>query len=172
MKTKYSNYQPLYKLFFLYVFTLGLYLFWWSYKTWKQIKEADFNTNFCKINGKKEMSGNISPIGRTLFLIIPFVNLVILYDLFKAIVSFIKINKIEVRGSSSPGFFLIGFLFFSFMGGGILPLGIIPLLVLQHRFNKTWKKVDERPIKNWPYIFEWVILVLGLIFVFSYVNGV
>ena len=144
-------------------------MFWWLFKNWKQIKEANFDINFCKRNKKKYMSNKISPIPRTLFYIIPIVNLFILYDLFKAIISYAKINKIYItRGNESPGTLLFLYLLLRFLGGNIIPFGIIPLLMIQSTFNKTWEKIDKRPIRKSPYISEWIALILGPILVFLY----
>ncbi len=166
MKTEYSNYQPLYKLFFLYIFTFGLYFFWWHYKNWKQIKEADFDINFCKVYGKKYMSGQISPIPRTISLIVPILNLFIIYDLFKAIISYTEINKVDEDYTHLPSNYLIGFIV-----ANIFYLGVIPILMIQHLFNKAWRKTDKRPIKKWPYISEWIILFLGPVLVLLVLVG-
>lgn len=163
MKTEYSNYQPLYKLFFLYIFTFGLYFFWWHYKNLKQIKEANFDINFCKIYGKKYMSGQISPIPRTISLIVPILNLFIIYDLFKAIISYTEINKVDEDYTHSPSNYLIGFI-----AANIFYLGVIPILMIQHLFNKAWRKTDKRPIKKWPYISEWIFLILVPPFIFLF----
>ena len=164
MNLKYSNYQPLYKLFFLFVFTFGLYIFWWSYETWMQIKKANFDINFCKpYNKKKYMSSRVSPTLMTIFLIVPIVNLFILYDLFKAIISYSEINKIEDIGTPMPGNFLVGYIFLH-----IFFLHIISILMIQSIFNKCWKKVDKRPIKKLPYISEWFLLILGPPFLFLF----
>ena len=161
MKKEYSNYQPLWKIFFLFVFTFGLYLFWWSYETWMQIKKANFNVNFCKPNKKEYLSGQISPGLLTVSLILPIVNLFILYELFKSIISYSEINKIEKVRTHIPGNFLIGYIFFR-----IFFLHIISILMIQSIFNKCWKKVDKRPIKKLPYTSEWFLLILGPIFLF------
>lgn len=144
MKAVYSNYQPLHELFFLYVITLGLYFFWWEYKTWKQIKEANFDINFCKLySKKKDMSNNISPIARTIFSIVPIVNAFIIYDLFKAIISYSEINKIEDIGTPMPLNFFLGYAFLH-----MFFLHIITILMIQDIFNRCWKKVDKRPISK------------------------
>ena len=122
--------------------------------------------NYCKAGKKEYMTGKISPMRRTIFLIIPIVNLFILYDLFKAIISYGKIKKVHISGTDSPGSFLFLYLVLRFLGGGIIPFQVFTILLIQSTFNKVWKKTDKRPIKKWPYISEWTILILGLPIIF------
>lgn len=168
MTNKYSNFQPRYKLFFLYVLSFGFYIFWWSYKTWKQLKEANFDMNFCKENKKKEMSGKISPWQRTISLIIPIVNLFVLHSLFKAMISYTEINNTKTSNIETPGSLLGFYLVLKLLGLGIIPFEIAPFFIIQSDINKVWKRTDKRPIKKWPYISEWLFLILvpPLVFLF------
>ena len=164
MKKGYSNYQPLYKLIILYIITFGVYTLVWIYRTSKQLKEANFNVNFCKKNKEEEMSGKISPPLRTIGLFIPIVNIIVLYETFKAIISYAELNK---KGDyKSPGFFIMFYLFLMAMW-----LGFIPIAMIQSTLNKTWKKTDKRTIKKMPYIHEWLIFILVPFLIFSIITA-
>lgn len=138
MENKKSNCQSLFLLFILYIVSFGLYIFVWSYICWKQLKEANFDINFGKKGKKKDMSGKISPMTRTILLLIPVINIIILYELFKTINVFAKINKSE-SNNYGPVFLLLLFLFLS----PTIILGWIPLLLVQSTLNDVWKQIKK-----------------------------
>ncbi len=112
------------------------------------------------------MSSKITPGLRTALLIIPIVNLFVLYDLFKAIISYAEIKKVEDLGAPMPGNFLAGYIITN-----IFYIEFIPFMIIQNIFNKAWKKTDKRPIKKWPYTSEWIFFILVPLLILLFIIG-
>ena len=173
MAKKYSDYQPLYKLILLYIFTFGLYTFYWFYRTWKFLKEKNFNVNeLNQDEPEKKLTGEISPIWRTIGMIIPFYNLYLMYKLFDWSTTYADIKKIK---NDLHGYGLL----FTAIGLGILSsflpflffLGVVPFAQTQNLLNKVIVKHDKKPIKKSPYVVEWLILILGGIWILLAIVG-
>jgi len=164
---EYSDYQPLYKLIILYIFTFGLYGFYWIYRTWKYLKEKNFDVNkLDKDEPKKKCTGDISPVWRTIGIIIPFYGIYLLYKLYDWSTIYADIKKIknDLYGwsllSTSIGLAILTslpyyFLFFPYL----FFLNVIPFAQTQNLLNKISKKYDKKPIKNSFYYIEWIILI-------------
>jgi hypothetical protein len=93
------------KLVILFIITCGMYIFYWSYRNWKFLKEKD---------GEIE---SISPGLRTFGLLIPFVNLFLIYGLFDDIIDNAKRKGVKTYITS---------------GGMLLALIVVNALSLIH----------------------------------------
>jgi len=149
---KVSNVQPVWYFVILSIATLSLYNNYWFYRNWKHLK---FHKKL-----------NISPLKRTLGLIVPIYNIYIVYDQFYMIRNFARdvgINKLYAPGwmgaifcvaciaSRLPDpYYLLGF------------LSIMPLAIAQGVLNSYWKR--EQPgyqMKTKLYLLgEFVVVVI------------
>ncbi|MFH1587132.1 MAG: hypothetical protein ABID38_04705 [Candidatus Diapherotrites archaeon] len=183
---KYSNHVPAWQVFLFTLLTIGLYYFYWFYKTSVFIKKQNFDLNFEENKNLKEeeknyeKTGSINPALRTFGLLIPIVSFYLVYKLFKEIYLFSKYNHVT-PSQPSPGlatiFYFVGYmldiivvmpLLYLFIG---LPFPILmPLLFYfsQKTLNDNWAKIDSNLPKK-KFIQDRVsmgIFALILIFIF------
>lgn len=172
--TQYSRVIPLRRLFLLYFFTGGLYLFYWFYRNWRNLKEYN-NIE------------NVKPGWLTVGMIIPFYNIYLLYDLWNSFKGYSLSQGIEFI--KHPGklailyaFVLItpGIIFniifentkvespisYFFMNQFVYILGIMIIVYSQMRINNYWRAIeDKQKVINRPSsLFEIIIISTGFIF--------
>lgn len=155
--TKETNwYLDIRKLAIFSILSFGLYYFYWFYRNWAQI-------NIIK---KK----NYRPLLRTLGLLVPFLNLYLVYSQFEEIKE-ISI-KIDYKLSFSP--MLLAFVYMVLLSLWKFPdyysyLGVVsflPLIPVQRGLNAYWK--GSKSAKIMFSIKEViVVIVLGFIFLLS-----
>lgn len=162
MKDKsFSNSIPTKHLILLYITSLGLYFFYWFYQTNKQLYQHH------GINNK--------PILRTCGLIIPFLNIYLLWFLCKDIKNFAQ--KANIETFQSPGWLTAAFIFsstlyklpsiFSFIGF----ISVLPIWVIQKTLNRYWEKeqphLPQKTTLSWQEILICcigsIILILALV---------
>lgn len=121
--------QPIRNLVLLYVFTLGIYWIYWFYRNWKHMKIY------------KNL--DISPGWRTVGLIIPIYNIVIIYEQFKNIRDFAREAGCETY--SSPGW---------------MTAGLLVLFGLS--FQLTWKLPDPYSLLTWilDLLALWILIIV------------
>lgn len=153
-KTSYSNSRALWQVLLLYITTCGLYFFYWFYKANQRLYVTQQNA--------------IKPFWRTLGLLVPILNVYLLWKLFNDIKKFAA--EAGVASYPYPGLLTLVFLacsalyrlpgLFSFAGFS----SVLPILIVQHTLNRYWKKEQPAlPIQTqlaWP---EIAICVLGSI---------
>jgi|GEM_PF-4841589 len=133
-----NNAQPLWHIILLSIFSLNLYQFYWYYKHFKILKE--FNNK------------NTNPIIRSILLLIPIINCIVIYNFYKQILKFIKSNNINFKPESPTDWFLAYFscTIVTFVATlykwPILDyfhlLNFIPIVALQYLLNKVWKNKE------------------------------
>jgi hypothetical protein len=89
----YSNGQQIWQLILLSFLSFGLYAIYWFYRTWRQLKES------------KDL--DISPGWRTLGLLVPILNFVLIYELFRDIKKYAQ--DLGCKAHSSPGWIVLGY---------------------------------------------------------------
>lgn len=163
MGNEYSNKFPIKKLIILSILTLGIYNYYWFYRNWKYIKE--------------ETKKDISPILRTIGLLIPIYNIWLVYDQFRAIIQLA--NKKKIKTKYFPITLTLTFIFFSYWGalsriGGspqeypikillFFPLILLPLICIQKYFNLYWDKTQKLPIRTDFSGGEVILIIVGII---------
>jgi hypothetical protein len=137
-KEKQKGYFNIYLFLFLFFITLGLFSIYWIYRTWTYLRDMNFDINHLdKENSEKKYTKDISPILRTLGMIIPIYNLFLLYELYEWTSIYAVINNVETELS---GIYLlsshiaIGFLVYFFQLFFLLI--IFPYTQLQVLINK------------------------------------
>ncbi len=153
--SSFSQAVPIKKLTILYICTFGLYIFYWFYKNCKLIR--------------LESGEDIKPGLRTLGLIVPILNIFLIYNVFKRIYFMAKQENCEVL--YTPGwmtFAYIGCNLLSRLPGVLFLLGLLsllPLIEVQKWSNSYWhKKQPDLEEKKKFVPEEIIVLVLGLIF--------
>ena len=136
---QYAYARPLLHVLVLFLATLGLYIFIWFYKNWKQIK-------------KHNTYARISPFWRTVGLIVPVYNLILIYEQFDYINRMARMVKITK--THSPGWCFIMILAFGFISGYVGRrligvdlsfvelLNVIPMILVQRTLNSYWRVVQ------------------------------
>ena len=149
-KNDYSNIVPIWKFVLLSLLSFNFYPYYWFYKKWIFVKQ---NTNI-----------SINPLLRTVAILVPILNFVLIYSLFNKINSFAdEDNKISVPP------LLIAVIFFGCLGLLNRPyqlftiFSFLPLIFLQKIINEYFKynkhTVMENNNFNW---IEYLCLVAGL----------
>lgn len=150
-------------LFLLYITTLGLYFFYWFYKTNKQLYAQQGIDN--------------NPLLRTLGLIVPLLNIYLLWVLFRDIQKFT--NKAGIRSLKYPGWLTTAFILcsalyrlpslFSFLGF----ISVLPVAVTQNTLNHYWKQeqpnLPEKSTLSWQ---EILISIAGSIILILAIVGI
>jgi len=146
--TEYSKILPIRRLFLLMVFTLGLYEYYWIYKTNCYIRDV--------------LGKDVSPGWRTVGMFVPIASIIVLYMTFDDMNQFIKQERIETYSSGLNVFLL--------MISGFIPLvGIaIPFWIfinVQETINEFWRiKEPNLQIRRDFSNSEILVMVLGVIF--------
>jgi hypothetical protein len=171
MATKYSDYQPIYKLVLLTFFSCGIYLFYWEYQTWKFLKKQNFNVNKLKKGEPEKLTGKISPTLRLLGGFIPFLNIFLLYQLFEWSSIYADINNYytDLTGLTLLGISaMTGVLNLLFSPYFFIVI-VLPFALTQNLLNKVIEKKSKKPIKMSFYLAEWMVLLLGLFLFIFYI---
>ncbi|MBI5778503.1 MAG: HEAT repeat domain-containing protein [Planctomycetes bacterium] len=159
---QYSPVLPISHLVVFYLATLGLYFIYWCYRNWKQIKTH-------------KLYSRIRPGWRTVGLIVPIYNLILLSEQFSNIKSMAKMAKIQK--THSPGLciimiIVINILVVNYVGTLILGtdlsflfiLNVIPMILIQQTLNSYWRVVQPGK-KERGFFSAWMIVgVLALMF--------
>ncbi len=158
----FSNSLRISHLVLLYITTCGLYFFYWFYQTNKQLYGHQH------INNK--------PLLRTLGLIVPLLNIYLLWVLFRDIEKFMfkaTLNTFKHPAWLTVAFILCSALYrlpalFSFIGFS----SILPILYTQSTLNTYWQKeqptLAEKTKLTWQ---EILICVLGSILLILAIVG-
>lgn len=113
----------------LWVLTLGAYSFYWFYRNWRDLAELS--------------GAPIRPGWRTLGLIVPFVNVVLVYNLFKTVALFTSEDGEEFE---YPPIFLTAAYFLLVALGNLSQfpafslLTVVVVLPLQNALNRSWSR--------------------------------
>lgn len=148
----FSYSQKIWQFVLLYIFTFGFYFFYWFYHNNKLLY------SYNKIT--------IRPWLRTLGLIVPILNLYLIWNFFNDIKKFA--DKANVPSYPSPllltaAFVLCCALFnlpnvYTFLGF----VSVIPLILVQTTLNRYWRKEQTNlPEKIKLFPIEWIICCLG-----------
>jgi hypothetical protein len=126
-----SKGQPLRHLILLSMATFGLYLFYWSWRSWRDIRD--------------ETGAEVSPALRTAALLLPFVSIYVLYSLLRSIRELAQARG--VTSGYSPGLLTAAFHLIVFATNVSLLwflafAVVIPLLPAQQTLNKYWEAVQ------------------------------
>lgn len=158
----YSNNRVLWHVLLLYITTCGLYFFYWFYKT----SELIYNSN----------AGAIKPIWRTLGLLVPLLNIYLLWKLFADVKK--RTDTIDTQFLRYPSllaliFILLSALYrlpslYSFLGFS----SVFPVLLVQRALNLYWTKLQpDLPARTklfWP---EILICIIGSILLILAIIG-
>lgn len=172
MEEKRSCRIPISRLIIFYIFSSGLYLFYWFYRNWSQLKEH-------------HNIENVKPKWLTLGLIIPLYNYYLIYDLLNQIKQYSSNDNITLRLSPALITFLLMathllptvlFIFvvpqmsllypmaYYVVDTVIYLLGLLAVVYAQVQTNRYWLTVEKESLKykkvTWP---EVVILFAGLL---------
>jgi len=149
---EYSNAQPVWQYVLLSIFTFALYDLYWFYRNWRQLRDQE--------------NWDISPGWRLVGLLIPILNLILLYDLFKHIRDYAAAENCE--GLFSPWWTFVGWIFFNALNYLQDPywifafLSVWPIGVIQNVLNTYWgKKQPKLKMRTELSYGQIVILVLG-----------
>jgi len=149
----YSYFQPIGRLVFLWVTTFGVYIFYWFYKTAKQLKN--------------HRNLRIQPGWQTLGLIVPILNLVLLQNLFVEIDD--SAEEVGVTNRHKPVNMLGATIILNLMYRLPHPayilglLGVIPFAMLQNTLNQYWShEFPESAIRKSFYWYEIVFASIGI----------
>lgn len=157
--TTYANNIIIRHLVLLYITTFGLYFFYWFYQTNKQLYGHQGIDN--------------KPALRTLGLIIPLLNIYLLWVFFS------DTQKFTRNGFQYPGWLTVAFIvssalyrlpsLFSFIGF----ISVLPVIVVQKTLNAYWKKeqpdLPEKTQLSWV---EILICCLGAIILIMAAIGI
>lgn len=127
---EFSHHRPITHIILLSILTLSLYNFYWFYRNWENMKTH---------NDK-----DISPILRTIGLIIPIINIFLIYGQFRDIKNYVEESGVETF--SSPGLITIGYIFFNLLSElpgifWLLAFGYLwPMVIVQRTLNNYWEK--------------------------------
>jgi hypothetical protein len=159
---KYSNAQPLWHLILLYIFTFGLYFYYWSYIKWKHLKEY------------KNLE--INPAKKAILLVIPIVGFIVVWGQFIAIRDFCKEAGAGI--SFKPSLVITGLVATNIMSWLPDPfwllslLFFVPLAFVQRVLNSTWAEIEPGlSMRKLPtlgdilaVVVSWVcIIIIGII---------
>lgn len=159
---RYSPVLPISHLVVFYLATFGLYFIYWCYRNWKQIKTH-------------KLYSRIRPGWRTVGLIVPVYNLILLSEQFSNIKSMAKMAKIQK--THSPGLciimiIVINIFVIKWVGSLVLNidlsflfvLNIIPMILVQQTLNSYWRVVQPG-LKERGFFSAWMIVgMLALMF--------
>jgi hypothetical protein len=159
-KKRYSHHLSITKLVLLNIATVGIYRIGWLIKNWSDIDE----------DTRKEVS-----IWNTLGLIIPIVNIFMIYAQFKEIKELAEENAITLEWSAGWSTFWVLFLtsissrLFEMNPEGLIVsigaivLATLPMISVQDTLNDIWGKTQNLPQRIGLSIGETIWLVVGLI---------
>lgn len=142
----YSRSIPIRRLLPLFILTFNIYGFYWYYKILTQLKE--------------EKNLDINPIIRTVLLLVPIVNLVMIYELFELVENCAK----EVNVSSHSSILsLLALILLS----PIPVLNIWPLISVQETLNAYWQKTEVGKVVNRNFTTPEliVLIIMGIIII-------
>jgi len=130
---KYSNAQPIWKLFLLSILTVNLYNYYWYYRNWHYLR--------------KQTGLDIKPGLRTLGLFVPILGWILVYNQFDDIRS-LSVDE-GVGKLFSPGLMIFLMILFTVASRALyqllfitVPLSVLPIAIAQNTFNYYWKKVQ------------------------------
>ena len=167
MKIQHSSKISVLKLIFLSLLTMGIYHLYWFYKNWKFIKQ----------NYKED----ISPGWRTVGLIIPILNIFLIYNQFKSIIEIVKRKKIEINWSAGLLTFLYVFIEMIFLFGPekyfilfafLIPIGTLPLIPVQNCLNRFFDLIEKKSAKTKFATGEIILTIIGIILWISIILGI
>ncbi|RMF25346.1 MAG: hypothetical protein D6760_01245 [Deltaproteobacteria bacterium] len=136
--TEFSRGQPAAHLLVLSILTLGLYEFYWFHRNWRHFSE--------------HLGRPLRPGWRTLGLLVPGLNIFLVYDQLRMIAD--AAGRAGVAVSYSPGvatavFFALAFLSNLTMVWALSLLTVLPLLPVQETLNRFWVgQQPDRPMRR------------------------
>lgn len=144
--TEYSRILPIRRLFLLMILTLGLYSFYWIYKTNCYLRD--------------DLGKDVSPGVRTFLMIIPIANIIVFYQTLGDMNQFIKQEKIETYSSG------LNTLIWIFLGW---LLSFWVFINVQESINELWRiKEANLPVRREFSNSEIVVMTLGAILWIAY----
>ena len=150
----FSNGQPRRHFILLSVLTLGLYELYWFYRNWRELRE--------------EIGIDVSPGWRTFGLLVPFVNVFMVYQQLRLIHEVAASRGIPVAYSPSSMtalFFAIGLVANVTFIWIISLLTVFALLPAQDALNRFWSQAQPgKPIRESFLPYEIAILTAGALF--------
>jgi len=135
---EYSRVQPSARLVLLTVLTLGLYQFYWFHRNWTRLRD--------------EFGEPLSPGWRTLGLLVPFVNIVLVHQQFRMLAR--ALRRAGAAANYSPALLTAAFFALAFAANvsGLWPLSlltVLPLIPVHEAMNGYWSTVDrDRPVRE------------------------
>lgn len=158
-EANYSYYRPLWQVPLLYISTFGFY---WFFKTNQQIYQHH--------------PDSIKPFWRTAGLLIPILNVYLVWKLFSDIKKLAAV--LPVPHYRYPGLltliFVACYLLYWLPGlqGYWGYLAIVPLLIVQKTLNAYWDKGQQGlPKKTWLSFGEVLIIIIGMTIIVSATLG-
>lgn len=146
---EYSNILPIRRLLLLMAFTLGLYSFYWVYKTNCYLRD--------------DLGKDVSPGIRTFLMIIPIANILVFYQTLEDMSQFIKQEKIE--SSYSSGLNVLTLIFSNFLPFIGVVLSFWVYTNVQESINEFWRiKQSNLPVRREFSNSEILVMILGAIF--------
>ncbi|MBZ0186946.1 MAG: hypothetical protein K8F91_11930, partial [Candidatus Obscuribacterales bacterium] len=145
----YSRQQPAWHVMVISLFTFSLYLPYWFYKTWRDLKKFGQDPETL-LNPTIEKYSRCRPWARALTVVVPVFNFLYIATLFRDIALLIPDEKSSARTNSMhAGMFLaLAMTAFWFLGRAEGPgfllfnLVAVPVAVAQHWLNKYWASVE------------------------------
>lgn len=144
--------QPPRNFLILSIVTFNLYTFYWYYKTWKKLAAHHLL--------------HISPGWRTVGLLVPLLNIYLIYSLMRDVRDYGDLDNIAM--GYSPGLLLLAFMLASVLGGLPMPYGILgltscfPFAIVQSGLNAYWKEHQPEHIMRLDFSAgEKTVIIIG-----------
>jgi len=161
-KVQYSNSQPVWHYVLLSIVTFSIYDIYWFYRNWKHLKA--------------HKRSEIRPGWRTAGLIVPILNLVLIYWQFSDIKDYA--TQVGCKKKYSPGWLIWGY--FVLKALWKLPafwwlltfFSVLPLATVQETLNEYWG-IEQSGLKGRKMLTGWeiVLLFIGAIaWLFVFIN--
>ncbi len=150
----YSPAQPTKHLVLLAIFTLGLYELYWFWRNWRDLRD--------------HFSLDLSPGWRTLGLLLPFVNLFMIYHQLRLVAEVAE--RRGVAPAYSPMTMTVLFVGLTLVGNVTLLwpvslLNVLALVPVQETLNRVWTaQYEDRPMREEFLPQELGVLIAGGLF--------
>ncbi len=160
-RREFSHGQPTAHLLILSILTLGLYEFYWFHRNWRHLEE--------------HLQQQLRPGWRTLGLLVPGLNVFLVYDQLRMIAE--AAGRAGIAVTYSPGiatavFFVLAFLSNLTMVWALSLLTVLPLLPVQETLNRFWAvEQPERQIRRQFSGAELAAMAAGITLVVAAVIG-
>lgn len=148
-----SRQQPAWHVVALCVLTCQAYPFYWFYKTWRDLSQQAALPENSQLEALRPFAG-VSPLLRSIGLLIPIWHLYLAFGLIKGIASlYPKSNSFPVAHPRITGALVLlaisALLSLSALPGSLYLLSFtafVPLALAQHWLNAYWAKVESKDL--------------------------